>query len=165
MTVDEIKSKYSMRDVISMYGLNVNRAGFASCPFHGKDKHPSMKIYNRDYHCFTCGANGDIFSFVKDMENTSFKDAFLKLGGTYESRTERQRELFQYHLLKRKEKNERDRQKMLQKKKEVLEDIKLHKIFSKLYPVFSDEWCDAMNRLEYDYYLLNCIMEGSENNY
>ena len=46
-----------------------------------------MKIYDKDFHCFGCGANGDIFSFVQRMENVDFKEAFYSLGGTYEKPT------------------------------------------------------------------------------
>ena len=40
-------------------------------------------------------------------------------------------------------------------KREILQDIKMQKLFVKCFPVFSNEWCDSMNRLEYDYYILD----------
>lgn len=46
-----------------------------------------MKIYDRDYNCFGCGANGDIFSFIEQFYGIGFKDAFLMLGGTYEKKS------------------------------------------------------------------------------
>lgn len=48
-----------------------------SCPFHGDDKHPSMKVYdaNKGYHCFVCGEGGDVFDFVMKIDNVSFDDA------------------------------------------------------------------------------------------
>ena len=39
----------------------------------------STKTQNR-YHCFGCGANGDVFDFITDHEGLSFKDAAIKLG-------------------------------------------------------------------------------------
>ena len=83
MTVDEIKFQISMDDVLQMYGLKKARGGMCSCPFHGRDKHPSMKIYKDSFNCFTCHANGDIFSFVMKMDGCDFKTAFYKLGGSY----------------------------------------------------------------------------------
>ena len=84
MTSDEIRQGYSMRDILSRCGLpQPNRAGFIQCPFHKGDREASMKIYDRDYNCFGCGANGDIFSFIEQFYGIGFKDAFLMLGGTY----------------------------------------------------------------------------------
>lgn len=82
MTKEEIKGSVSMKEVIQRYGLpEPNKAGFISCPFHKGDRQPSMRIYDQDYHCFACGENGDIFTFVQRMEDISFKEAFLSLGG------------------------------------------------------------------------------------
>ena len=38
MTLEEVKEAYSMRDVVEMYGFEVNRAGMMHCPFHQNDK-------------------------------------------------------------------------------------------------------------------------------
>ena len=73
MTVDEIKQQYSMREIVDLYGIQINRSGFCSCPFHNGDRTPSMKIYPKDYHCHACGANDDIFTFVQKMDNCDFK--------------------------------------------------------------------------------------------
>lgn len=68
MTSEEIKESVFMRDVLQRCGLPVpNRAGFIQCPFHKGDRTPSMKIYQKDYHCFACGANGDVFTFCRNM--------------------------------------------------------------------------------------------------
>lgn len=155
MTVEEIKQQYSMRDVIGMYGMKANKAGFTSCPFHGHDKHPSMKIYPKDYHCYTCGANGDVFTFVQDMEHCTFKEAYLKLGGVYEQKTDWQKKKFEYQLQQKKEKERKKLERKRQWKKEILQDIPMQKLFAKCFPVFSDDWCAAVNRLEYDFYILD----------
>lgn len=65
MTSEEIKESVSIREVLQRCGLPApNRAGFIQCPFHKGDRTPSMKIYQKDYHCFACGANGDVFTFL-----------------------------------------------------------------------------------------------------
>ena len=97
MTVEEVKNRYSMYDIIEQYGFHPNRAGFISCPFHKGDHSPSMKIYPKDFHCHACGANGDIFSFVQRMDHCDFKTAFYSLGGTYEKPTDSSR-LAQFRL-------------------------------------------------------------------
>ena len=84
MTKEEIKQHNSMRDVLNRYGMVPSRAGFVQCPFHPKDRTASMKIYKDSYYCFGCGATGDIFTFVQNMDNCDFKTAFTILGGTYQ---------------------------------------------------------------------------------
>ena len=76
MDKETIKQQHSMRDVLSRYGMVPNRAGFINCPFHPKDRTASMKIYKDSYYCFGCGATGDIFTFVQNMDNCDFKTAF-----------------------------------------------------------------------------------------
>lgn len=158
MTTDEIKQSVSMTEVVEGYGIKINRNGFCCCPFH-KEKTASMKIYKSSYNCFGCGANGDVFSFVMGMENCDFKTAYKSLGGSYEQRSDRQRNLYQYKLQKRKEKEIKRLQKLEQEKREMIEEVKLQKLFKMLSPVFSDDWCAAVNRLEYLYYRLEQMTE------
>jgi len=82
MLAEDVKQRYSMESVLNMYGLQVKR-GFCQCPFHKGDREPSMKVYKDSYHCYGCGANGDIFTFVQEYEGVDFKTAFQKLGGNY----------------------------------------------------------------------------------
>lgn len=91
MTTEEIKSRVSILDVASMYGLRPNREGFCHCCFpghRGTDRGASLKLYptQNSFNCYGCGANGDIFTFVELMEGCSFKDAFKKLGGSYDGK-------------------------------------------------------------------------------
>lgn len=160
MTTDEIKQQYSMRDVLTMYGIGINRSGFCSCPFHGADKHPSMKIYAKDFHCFTCNANGDIFTFVQKMEGCSFKDAFLKLGGNYEKKSPWQQKRFEYELQQKKKKAEAEKQKRLEEIDCLYADIKMQELFKKTFPVFSDEWCEAVNKIERNFARLEELQKG-----
>ena len=46
LDVQNIRSSVTMRDLATMYGYEVNRSGFIRCPFHGEDKHPSLKVYD-----------------------------------------------------------------------------------------------------------------------
>ena len=158
MTSEELKQSLSMEEVVGQYGFHPNRAGFISCPFHNGDRTPSMKIYKRDYHCHACGANGDIFSFVMGMDNCDFKTAYKALGGSYSHKTDRQRNLYHYHLQKRKENEIKRLQRVEKEKKEVSEEIKIQKIFAMMYPPLSQEWCEAKNRLEYLFYRLDTLI-------
>lgn len=123
MTVDEIKATYSMRNIVERYGFHLNRAGFISCPFHTGDRSPSLKIYQKDFHCHACGANGDIFTFVQKMDNCDFKTAFYSLGGIYQKATDNSK-IALYRLQKAKEKREREEQKA--KRDKAANDTLIH---------------------------------------
>ncbi|MBC7329798.1 DNA primase [bacterium] len=76
--IAEIRDSASIVDVISYY-IPVKRAGRsykALCPFH-PDRNPSLMISEEKglWHCFGCGAGGDVFSFVMKMENVDFMEA------------------------------------------------------------------------------------------
>ena len=157
MKTEEIKQSVSMLEIVERYGLHPNRAGFISCPFHQGDRTPSMKVYKKDYHCHACGANGDIFSFVMGMENCDFKTAYKSLGGSYKQKSDHQRNLYHYHLQKRKENELKRLQRANQERRCVIAEIRLQKLFKALFPVYSDEWCEAVNRLEYLFYKLEVI--------
>lgn len=68
---DIIRESVQMRDVAKKYGLSVNHAGFAVCPFHS-EKTASLKIYSngRGWHCYGCGCGGSVIDFVIAFFNT-----------------------------------------------------------------------------------------------
>ena len=158
MTTDEIKQSVSMREVIEQYGIRINSHGFCCCPFH-KEKTPSMKVYKTSYNCFGCGANGDVFSFVMGMDHCDFKTAYKALGGSYNQSTDYQHKMHRYRAEKRKETENIRLQKEAQEKRTLIEEIRLYKWFAKLFPVFSDDWCDSVNRLEYLHNRLDYLTE------
>lgn len=80
MNTQVIKQSVSMGDVLGMYGLRANRAGFVRCPFH-EERTASLKIYPDGFYCFGCGAHGDQIDFVRTMEGCSFREAAAMLGG------------------------------------------------------------------------------------
>lgn len=76
--VQIIKDRLTMREVLLHYGYQPNRAGFVCCPFH-REKTPSMKVFEKDYHCFGCNQHGDVISFVQQLFGLSFPDALKKI--------------------------------------------------------------------------------------
>ena len=76
--IDEVISRNDIVNVISGY-VSLRKKGRtfeACCPFH-HEKTPSFKV-DRDkqlYHCFGCGAGGNVFTFLMDYENFSFVEA------------------------------------------------------------------------------------------
>ncbi len=79
----DIKDRVAIDELIGRY-IRLERSGRNSykclCPFHD-DSTPSMSIVpdKQFYHCFTCGAGGDIFKFLVDYEGISFGEALKKL--------------------------------------------------------------------------------------
>lgn len=149
-----------MRDIVEQYGFKVNRAGFISCPFHKGDRTPSMKIRKGTFTCYSCGAHGDIFTFVQMIDDVDFKEAFKSLGGTYE-KPSFSSNLAIYHAQKKKEERARNAEK-LRKRKElnnVLIDV--YRDYAKRSEPFSEVWCDCMNALIYQLYLHE-ILNGEE---
>ena len=82
-TIEEIRLRTDIVDLISSYGIQVKRAGggyMACCPFH-HEKTPSFSISREKgyYHCFGCGESGSVFTFVQKHEGLEFLDAVKKL--------------------------------------------------------------------------------------
>lgn len=153
-----------MRDILSRYGLRPNRAGFIQCPFHNGDHTASMKIYKDSYHCFGCGAGGDVFSFVQKMDGLSFKDAYIALGGEYasmqEDREVMDRMLEEQRRRKKAAKTRQDkRQKLLSDMHKLNEYISLLMRGKSKFEPFSDIWCDCVNELETAQYRYQCLEE------
>ena len=74
---EAVKQSVSAREAAEFYGIKVSRTGMACCPFHD-DKNPSMKVDQR-FHCFGCGADGDVIDFTAKLFNLSPKEAAEKL--------------------------------------------------------------------------------------
>jgi DNA primase len=81
-TIEEVKSRL---DIVEIVGESVplKKAGRnfkALCPFH-QEKTPSFVVFpdSQHYHCFGCGAGGDVFNFVMQMENLTFSEALRQL--------------------------------------------------------------------------------------
>ncbi|NCA83026.1 MAG: DNA primase [Opitutae bacterium] len=80
--IDQIRNALDISDVIGSY-IQIKRAGHvakALCPFH-KEKTPSFHINpaRQAFHCFGCGAGGDVFKFVMQYENVDFPTALRML--------------------------------------------------------------------------------------
>jgi len=81
--INEIRHKIDIVDVISNY-IPLTQKGknyFGVCPFHD-DHSPSMSVSKEKqiFTCFSCGATGNVFTFVSDYEHVGFYDAVRLLG-------------------------------------------------------------------------------------
>ena len=76
--IEQLKSKNDLVDVIGGY-VHLEKKGanyWACCPFH-HEKTPSFAVNAADqyYHCFGCGASGDVIKFIREIESVDFMDA------------------------------------------------------------------------------------------
>ena len=80
--LEQVRHANDVVEVIGSY-FPLKRAGAnfrALCPFH-KEKTPSFNVNpaKQIWHCFGCGAGGDVFKFVMQYENLAFLDAVRRL--------------------------------------------------------------------------------------
>lgn len=80
--IEEIRMQNDIVDVISQY-VPLKQKGssyFGLCPFH-HEKTPSFSVNSEKqfYYCFGCGASGNVYGFLMEMENCDFPEAVKKL--------------------------------------------------------------------------------------
>ena len=82
--LDELRSRITVSELIATKVKLIRRGREATglCPFHN-EKTPSFTVNDEKgfYHCFGCGAHGDIISFTMQIEGLSFPEAIEKLAG------------------------------------------------------------------------------------
>ena len=81
--VDEVIDKNDIADVISEYAKlkKVGNRFAALCPLHNDKKSPSLSVSpdKQLFHCFGCGAGGNVIHFIMAAENLDFMDALKYL--------------------------------------------------------------------------------------
>ena len=168
--VQTIKDRLTMCEVLERYGYEPNKKGFVCCPFHN-EKTPSMKIFEKDYHCFGCGEHGDVITFVQKLFNLSFQEALKKIDvdfglNLYGDKTFEELRKSHYQTKKLQAKQERKKAEKEQADNEYwaafdewkrLDDNKRN--FApktpdeELHPLF----VEALQKLSYQTYLLDCL--------
>lgn len=82
--LDELRNRLNIADVVSRRVKLIKRGREHSglCPFHN-EKSPSFTVSEDKgfFHCFGCGAHGDVIGFVMRTENLSFPEAVERLAG------------------------------------------------------------------------------------
>ncbi|MGB2105252.1 MAG: CHC2 zinc finger domain-containing protein, partial [Glaciecola sp.] len=81
--IDDLIARTDIVDIVDSR-VKLKKAGKnyqACCPFHN-EKSPSFTVSaeKQFYHCFGCGANGDVIDFLKDINGWDFKQAAKFLG-------------------------------------------------------------------------------------
>ena len=81
--IDEVRSRVNIADVVGDF-VTLKSAGVGSmkglCPFHD-ERSPSFHVRPQvgRYHCFGCGEDGDVFSFIQKTDHTTFQEAVERM--------------------------------------------------------------------------------------
>jgi DNA primase len=81
--IDEIKRRNDLCEVVIEHGIELKKRGrsyFGLCPFH-EERTGSFAV-NREsglFHCFGCGAGGDVIGFIARFHGVTFREALRRL--------------------------------------------------------------------------------------
>lgn len=81
--IDEVRSRINIADIVGDY-VTLKNAGIGSlkglCPFHD-ERSPSFHVRPQvgRYHCFGCGEDGDVFTFLQRMDHVTFSEAVERM--------------------------------------------------------------------------------------
>jgi len=81
--IDQIKSRIDITDIVGHH-VSLTKAGQnlkGLCPFH-QEKTPSFTVSpsRQIFHCFGCGAGGNVFTFLTRLTGASFPEVVRDLG-------------------------------------------------------------------------------------
>lgn len=162
-----VKDAVTARNAAEFYGIHVNRSGMAKCPFHN-DRTPSMKL-DRRFHCFGCGADGDVIDFAARLFGLVNKAAAEKLASDFG---------ISYGKWRLPDSAERHRAKIRKDKKSLYEEAErnFYRILTDYYHLMrrwkeerapktpDEEWdsyfCEALRNLEKVEFLLDSFLEA-----
>lgn len=74
--IDELKHRNNIVETVGRY-VDLKRAGsnmLGLCPFHS-ERTPSFTVFQDNFHCFGCGAGGDVITFTMRVENLDYRGA------------------------------------------------------------------------------------------
>jgi DNA primase len=81
--IERIKAANPLAVVIAERGIKLERRGrhlFALCPLHQEDSASFVVTESKGlFHCFGCGAGGDVIGFIVRYDGVSFPEAVQKL--------------------------------------------------------------------------------------
>lgn len=83
--VADVRRRHPIQDVVAAEGIELHRTGrsfMGCCPFHD-DSTASLSVAGvpDKFHCFGCGASGDVIDFVARLHGLGFRDAVAHLDG------------------------------------------------------------------------------------
>src|SRR5262245_30760273 len=89
--IERIKREVSLEQLARSRGIKLEKRGddlVGLCPFH-EETTPSCVISPATnlFHCFGCGAAGNVIQFLMKLDGLSFPQAIAKLGGTIDEQS------------------------------------------------------------------------------
>lgn len=161
----KVKEGVSVQQVAELYGFPPNAKGLCVCPFH-RDKHPSLKLYpnGKGFYCFSCGTGGDQIKLAALYLDVSNAEAAERLAAAFQIpvaapttyREKREAALKMKH------------------RRELSAFIKRAGMYLRMYRILLCEarrapatphFLEAVHRLEYVDYLIECLTECPEEVY
>ena len=81
---DEINARVPMLEVAQRYGIGINRAGYACCPFH-TEKTPSLRVYPGagGWYCYGCHKGGDVIDFTREYFGLTYPQTLVRLNDDF----------------------------------------------------------------------------------
>ncbi len=170
--VQTIKERLTMREVLERYDFSADKKGFVCCMFHN-EKTPSMRIYEKDYHCFGCHEHGDLITFVQKIFGLSFQEALLKIDtdfglniyGDHSFEDLRRSHYQQRALQEKREREKREKKKAEDEYWAAFDEWKRLDDNRRIYkPKSPDEephplFWDSLQKLDYQKYVLDYLDE------
>ena len=151
----QIRQLVGLRQAAGMYGLEVNRFGSARCVFHG-DNNPSMQLYDDHFHCYACGAHGDVTDLTAQMFGLSKTEAADKLCADFGIAVSAHPDAPKQYI-----RSVSDREKSLLALEILTDYIVMLRYFREHYAPFSfdaelsPQFAESLHNLEYAKYLWN----------
>ena len=163
--LNAVKKAVTVRQAAEHYGLQVDRSGMCRCPFH-HDRYPSMKVDDR-FHCFGCGADGDVIHFTAKLFGLSDKAAARKLADDFRIRIRKKRPP-DHRALKEDRRLEREAKRFMEAEKEfytgltdycrTLKDWKETLAPNSPDDDWDERFCEALLNLPKIEYALDCYV-------
>ena len=162
---ETVKTAVNAREAAQLYGVAVNRCGMALCPFHN-DRHPSLLVADDHYHCFACGAHGDVIDLAANLFGLSLYDAARKLAADFHLAPDKPLPESICQKLKQKTKaqqlqeDERLCCSVLGQYRRTLEEWKLQYAPQTPEETLNERFVEACHRLPWAEYLLDALLQG-----
>jgi len=81
--IERIKEQITIPSLLSYHGYHLGSRGRTVCPIHRGSNKTSFSYTPTKFHCFTCGACGDVIALQMAITGTNFKDAIQTLAAAY----------------------------------------------------------------------------------
>ena len=154
----QLSENITVKEYLEHIGIEICNGEKILCPFHG-DRNPSMKVDSR-FHCFACGADGDVIDFVSRYFEISKTEAAERIASEFGIVPEKdfavitgtkckpnlreQKNVYMQYLISL----EKEMDRWLEKYKPKPGDEELHFLF-----------VTALNKKEYIGYLIDALTE------